>query len=74
VLVGAQRLTPKATTARIVDGEPQIFDGPFAETREQIGGYFLVDVPDRDAATKIALRLPGARLGAIEVREVMMTS
>ena len=45
-------------------------DGPFAETKEQLGGYFLVDVKDRDEALEIAAKIPGARLGTIEVRPI----
>jgi len=46
-------------------------DGPFAETREQLGGYFLVDAEDYDEALEIATRIPGARFGTVEVRQVM---
>ena len=73
-LLGAQRLHPAGTIARVRDGELQITDGPFAETREQLGGYFLVDVPDRDAAVRIARRIPAVRLGTIEIREVAVTA
>src|SRR4051812_34436143 len=55
-----------ATTVRVRDGKTQTTDGPFAETREQLGGYYLVDVADLDEATKIAARIPSARIGSIE--------
>jgi hypothetical protein len=70
--VAAQRLKPQAMTARLRDGKPQLTDGPFAEAREQLGGFFLVDVPDRDAAARIALRIPVARYGTVEIREVAL--
>jgi len=59
-----------ATTVRVRDGKAMSTDGPFAETREQLGGYYLVDAADRDEATSIAARIPGARLGSIEVRPI----
>jgi hypothetical protein len=69
-LVGSNRLQPvaSATTVRIRNGKTQVTDGPFAETREQLGGYYLVEAKDLDEATKIAARVPGARVGSIEVR------
>ncbi len=68
--VGGEPLQPTttATSVRVRDGKAQITDGPFAETREQLGGYFLVEAKDLDEATKIAARMPGARVGTIEVR------
>jgi hypothetical protein len=71
-LVGVNRLQPitTATTVRIRDGKNQITDGPFAETREQLGGYYLVEAKDLCEATKIALRIPGARYGSIEIRPI----
>lgn len=60
-----------ATSVRVRDGKPIITDGPFAETREQLGGYFLVDADDLNEAIKIAARIPGARKGTIEVRPVL---
>lgn len=60
-----------ATCVRVRDGKRIVTDGPFAETREQLGGYYLVDVPDRETAIDIARRHPGARLGTVEVRPVM---
>jgi hypothetical protein len=53
------------------DGKRFITDGPFAETREQLGGYFLIDAPDLDEALRIAARIPGARAGTVEVRPVI---
>jgi hypothetical protein len=55
---------------RVRDGKPIVTDGPFAETREQIGGYFLDEARDRDEAIGIAARIPGARIGTVEVRPV----
>jgi hypothetical protein len=60
-----------ATTVRLVDGETELTDGPFAVTKEILGGYCLVDVPDLDEAVKIAASLPIARYGKIEVRPQM---
>ena len=59
-----------ATSVRIRNGKRLITDGPFAETTEQLGGYFLVDVPNLDDALQIASRLPGALRGSVEVRPV----
>ena len=61
-----------ATTVRVRDGKTMLTDGPFAETREQLGGYYLIDAKDLDAAIAIAARIPGARDGSIEVRPVMI--
>ncbi len=60
-----------ATSVRVRDGKPIITDGPFAETREQLGGYFLVQAEDLDEAIRIAARIPGARLGTVEIRPVL---
>jgi len=60
-----------ATSVRVRDGKRLVTDGPFAETREQLGGYFLIDAQDLDEALGIAARIPGARKGTIEVRPVM---
>jgi hypothetical protein len=62
--------TTTATTVRVHDGKTLTTDGPFAETREQLGGYYLVEAKDLDAAIAIAARIPGARLGSIEVRPI----
>jgi hypothetical protein len=66
------RLRPvsTATTVRVRDGKTLTTDGPFAETREQLGGYYLVEAKDLDAALAIAARIPGARTGSIEVRPI----
>jgi hypothetical protein len=63
--------TSKATTVRVRDGKTVTTDGPFAETREQLGGYYLVEAADLDEAIKLAARIPDARFGSIEVRPVM---
>jgi hypothetical protein len=72
VMAGGNRLRPAsaATTVRSPGGKTQVLDGPYAETKEQLGGYFIIDVPDLDAALSWAERCPGAAYGAIEVRPV----
>ena len=60
-----------ATSVRVRAGKPLVTDGPFAETREQLGGYFLIDAKDLDQAIGIATRIPAARLGTVEIRPVM---
>ncbi len=71
---GGERLRPvsTATTVRVRDGKILITDGPFAETREQLGGFYLIDAKNLDEATAIAARIPGARLGSVEVRPIWM--
>jgi hypothetical protein len=64
--------TSTATTVRIRNGETLVTDGPFAETKEQLGGYYLIEAKDADEALKIAARIPSARYGSIEVRPVMV--
>ena len=64
--------TTTATTVRVRDGKTMTTDGPFAETREQLAGYYLVEAKDIDTALSIAARIPGARKGSIEVRPVMV--
>jgi len=64
--------TTTATTVRVRDGKILTTDGPFAETREQLGGYYLIEAKDLDAALGIAARIPGARDGSIEVRPIMI--
>lgn len=59
-----------ATSVRVRDGKRLITDGPFAETREQLGGYYIIDVPDLDEALAIAARIPGAKRGTVEVRPI----
>lgn len=63
--------TSSATTVRVKNGETVATDGPFAETREQLGGYYLIDVEDLDAAIEWAARMPNAHKGSIEVRPIM---
>ncbi len=67
---GSSRLGPAsaATTVRMADGKPQVLDGPFADSKEQLGGYFLIDVPNLDAALSWAARCPAASHGVVEVR------
>src|SRR5436305_12208752 len=60
-----------ATSVRVRDGKPLVTDGPFAETREQLGGYYLVDARNLDEAIGIAARIPGARVGTVEIRPVV---
>jgi len=69
-LVGGAELAPSssATTVRVRDGETIVTDGPFAETREQLGGFFVFDVADVDEATELAARSPGAKRATIELR------
>jgi hypothetical protein len=62
--------TRTATTVRVRDGKTLMTDGPFAETREQLGGYYLVEAKDLDTALAIAARIPGAKTGSIEVRPI----
>ena len=73
LLVASGRLHPveSATTVRVRDGETEITDGPFATTKEILGGYYLLDCRDLDEALKQAERLPIARFGSVEVRPVM---
>ncbi|HEU4899193.1 MAG TPA: YciI family protein [Actinomycetota bacterium] len=63
--------TATATTVRVRDGETLSTDGPFAETKEQLGGFYVVEAKDLDEATEIAARIPDVRNGSIEVRPVM---
>lgn len=62
--------TTTATTVRVREGKTLTTDGPFAETREQLGGYYLVEAKDLNAAIEIAARIPSARIGSIEVRPI----
>jgi len=70
--LGANRLQPvaTATSVRVRNGRVQVTDGPFAETREQIGGYYLIEAADLNDAIQVAARIPGARFGTVEVRPV----
>ena len=72
VLKSSNRLQPiaTATTVRIANGKPQVLDGPFVDSKEQLGGYFLIDVPDLDAALSWAARCPAAGHGTVEVRPI----
>jgi len=72
VLQGGERLRPTtdATTVQVRDGQVLTADGPFAETKEQVGGYFVVDCKDLDEAIEVASKIPGARHGTIEVRPI----
>jgi hypothetical protein len=72
VYVGSNRLKPAttATTVRVRDGKTAVLNGPYAETREQLGGYYLIDVPDLATAQAWAGRCPSASFGTIEVRPV----
>jgi hypothetical protein len=70
ILAGSNRLQPSsaATTVRLADGKPQVLDGPYADSKEQLAGYYMIDVADLDAAISWAARCPGAGHGIIEVR------
>jgi hypothetical protein len=72
VLRGKNRLQPisAATTVRLVDGKSQVLDGPYIDSKEQLGGYYLIDVPDLDAAISWAARCPGASHGIVELRPI----
>ena len=73
---GANALQPThtAATVRVRDGKILATDGPFAETKEQLGGYYLIEARDRDEAIAIAAKIPGSRFGSIEVRPIMTFS
>ncbi len=70
VLKGSNRLRPisDATTVRVTNGKTQVLNGPYTDSKEQLGGYYLIDVPDLDAAISWAARCPGASHGTVEVR------
>jgi hypothetical protein len=70
VHLGGDRLRPTsaASTVRVANGKTQVLDGPYAETKEQLAGYYMIDVPDLDAALSWAARCPGAANGTMEVR------
>ena len=74
-LVGSNRLMPSSDAAivRVANGKSQVLDGPFTDTKEQLGGYYLIEAPDLDAAIAWAARCPGAGHGAVEVRPVRTT-
>lgn len=70
VLIGVNRLhqSSTATTVRVANGKSQVLDGPYADSKEQLGGYYIIDVPDLDAAISWATRCPTASHGTVEVR------
>lgn len=70
IATNALQSATTASTVRIRNGKRMITDGPFAETKEQIGGYFMIDAPGLDHAIEIAANWPSARIGAIEVRPI----
>ena len=72
-MLGGEALEPStaATTVRVRDGKVSTTDGPFAETKEQLGGYYLLDCKDLDEAIDLASKIPGARWGAIEIRPIL---
>ena len=72
VLQSGERLRPTtdATTVQVRDGKVLAADGPFAETKEQVGGYYVIDCNDLDEAIEVAAKLPGARHGSVEVRPI----
>jgi len=74
--VGGNALQPThtATTVRVRNGKLSTTDGPFAETKEQLGGYYLIDAKDLNDAIQVASRIPGARMGSVEVRPIMVYS
>ena len=73
---GSNRLQPiaAATTVRNINGKSQVLDGPYVDSKEQLGGYYLIEARDRDEALAIAAKIPGARFGSIEVRPIMKFS
>ena len=66
--------TPTAKTVRVRGGKELVTDGPFAETKEQLGGYYLIEANDQAAAFAIAAKIPAARFGSIEIRPIMLFS
>lgn len=70
----ALKATATATTVRVRNGKTNTTDGPFAETKEQLGGFYLVEASDQKEAVAIAAKIPGARFGSIEVRPIMTFS
>ena len=64
--------TSNATTVRVRDGEQLVTDGPFAETKEQLGGYYLIEAGSLDEATEWAAKLPGSHHGSVEIRPVVV--
>ena len=74
-MLGGSQLQPTAaaTTVRVRDGKRLVHDGPFAETREVLGGYYLIEAKDLDEAIEIGSRIPSARVGTVEVRPLVET-
>ncbi len=74
VMKAGDQLKPSstATTVRIEGGKTKVLDGPYAETKEQLAGYYIIDVPDADAALSWAAKCPGASMGTMEVRPIVM--
>jgi len=74
VLLAGEGLYPTqtATTVRVRDGERDVTDGPFAETKEALGGFYVLDVKDLDEAIEWAAKIPGSQIGSIEIRPVMV--
>ena len=72
VLAAGDRLRPSsaASTVRVVDGKTKVLDGPYADTKEQLGGFYMIDVPALDTALSWAARCPGASYGTLEVRPI----
>lgn len=70
--IGANRLQPAATatTVRVRNAKVLVTDGPFAETKEQLGGYYVIEAKDRDEALQVAAKIPGARIGCVELRPI----
>jgi hypothetical protein len=75
IMLGGERLRPTstATSVRVKDGKTEVLDGPYAETKEQFGGYYMIDVPDLDQAISWAARCPAAKHGTVEVRPIWPT-
>ena len=73
-MIGGEALQPThtATTVRVRNGKVSTTDGPFAETKEQLGGYYLIEATDLNDAIQVAARIPGAKTGSVEVRPVMV--
>lgn len=73
---GGNALQPTGTakTVRVRNGKPSVMDGPFAETKEQLGGYYLIEAKDADEAAAVAAKIPGASHGCIEVRQIRIVS
>ncbi len=74
VFVAGEGLYPtqSATTVRVREGDREVTDGPFAETKEQLGGFYVLDVKDLDEALEWAAKIPGSQFGSVEVRPVMV--